>query len=62
MILSGDEILKHLGQQIVIDPFDESQLNPNSCNLRLHDELLTYEEVVLDMRQPNRTRRLLSSK
>jgi len=58
MILSGDEIRKHLGQQIIIDPFDESQLNPNSYNLRLHDELLTYEEVVLDMRQPNRTRRL----
>lgn len=58
MILSSDEIRKHLGQQIVIDPFDESQLNPNSYNLRLHDELLTYEEVVLDMRQPNRTRRL----
>ena len=58
MILSGEEIRKNLGKQVVIDPFREAQLNPNSYNLTLHDELLIYEEVVLDMRQPNRTRRL----
>src|SRR5687768_5992058 len=58
MILSGDEILKNLGANIVIDPFDESRLNPNSYNLTLHDELLVYEEVVLDMAEPNRTRRI----
>jgi dCTP deaminase len=58
MILSGDEIRKHLGSDIVIDPYDESRLNPNSYNLTLHDELLTYEEVVLDMASPNRTRRM----
>jgi dCTP deaminase len=58
MILSGDEIRKNLGTNIHIDPFEESHLNPNSYNLTLHDELLTYEEVVLDMRKPNRTRRI----
>src|SRR5882724_10995890 len=58
MILSGDEICRHMGRDIVIEPFDESHLNPNSYNLTLHDELLTYEEVVLDMREANRTRRL----
>ena len=58
MILSGDEIREHLGSEIVIDPFDESNLNPNSYNMTLHDELMIYEEVVLDMRQPNRTRRI----
>ncbi|HEX7449391.1 MAG TPA: dCTP deaminase [Pirellulales bacterium] len=58
MILSGLEIRRHLGQNIVIDPFDESHLNPNSYNLSLHDELMTYEEVVLDMRKANRVRRL----
>ena len=51
MILTGEEIRKHLGQNIVIDPFDERQLNPNSYNLTLHNEIMTYEEVVLDMRQ-----------
>ncbi|MFG0333571.1 MAG: dCTP deaminase [Maioricimonas sp. JB049] len=57
MILTGDEIRTRLGSDIVIDPFDESQLNPNSYNLRLHDELLVYEEIVLDMQRPNRYRR-----
>lgn len=58
MILGGEEIQKKLGSDIVIDPFDASQLNSNSYNLTLHDEILVYEEVVLDMRQVNRTRRL----
>ena len=58
MILSGQAIRERLGNDIVIEPFDEVQLNPNSYNLTLHDELLTYEEVVLDMAQPNRTRRV----
>lgn len=58
MILSGQEIQQQLGTNIVIDPFDESHLNPNSYNLTLHGDLLTYEEVVLDMRKANRVRRL----
>src|SRR4029079_18253408 len=58
MILSGDEIHRNLGRDIIIEPFDETRLNPNSYNLTLHDELLTYEEVVLDMAAPNRTRRI----
>jgi len=58
MILSGDEIRRNLGTNIVIDPFDETKLNPNSYNLTLHDEVMIYEEVVLDMRQANRVRRL----
>ncbi|MEX0702905.1 MAG: dCTP deaminase [Planctomycetales bacterium] len=57
MILTGPEILAQLGTNIVIDPFDERLLNPNSYNLRLHDELLVYEEIVLDMKRPNRFRR-----
>lgn len=57
MILSGEMIRSKLGKDIVIDPYDESRLNPNSYNLSLHDELLTYEEIVLDMRKPNRVRR-----
>ena len=59
MILSGDEILRNLDGNIIIDPFDERNLNPNSYNLTLHNELITYEEVVLDMRQPNRVRRIV---
>lgn len=58
MILSGNEIKQQLGDNILIDPFDESRLNPNSYNLSLHDELLVYEEVVLDMRKSNRVTRV----
>ena len=57
MILTGSEIKSQLGKNIVIDPFDDRQLNPNSYNVRLHNELLVYEEIVLDMRRPNRFRR-----
>ncbi len=58
MILSGEMIRAKLGSDITIDPFNPSHLNPNSYNLTLHDELLTYEEVVLDMRKSNRVRRI----
>jgi len=58
MILSGHEIEAQLGRNIVIDPFDPARLNPNSYNLTLHEDLIVYEEVVLDMRKPNRYRRI----
>ena len=57
MILSGNQIQKRLGSDIIIDPFDESNLNPNSYNLTLYSEIMTYEEVVLDMRKANRVHR-----
>ena len=58
MILSGKEILNRLGDDIEIDPFDPDRLNPNSYNLALHNELMVYEEVVLDMAKANRVRRI----
>lgn len=53
MIISGREIKKRLGTDIEITPFNEKQLNPNSYNLRLHNELLTYQDDVLDMKKKN---------
>ncbi len=58
MILSGSEIKAQLGTNIKIEPYCEEQLNPNSYNLTLHDELLVYEEIILDMKRPNRFRRI----
>ncbi|MGI6254457.1 MAG: dCTP deaminase [Acutalibacter sp.] len=58
MILSGKEIQRHMGKEIVIEPFDEKRLNPNSYNLSLHDELLVYENKLLDMKTPNPVKRL----
>lgn len=59
MLLSGNEIRKlQSEEQLRIEPFSEDRLNPNSYNLALHDELLIYEEVVLDAGAPNRYRRI----
>jgi dCTP deaminase len=58
MILSGKAIRSRLGKDIIIEPFDESLLNPNSYNLSLHNELMVYEELALDMAKANRVRRI----
>lgn len=55
MILSGKEIASRIGKDIRIDPYDPAQLNPNSYNLRLHNELMVYDNPVLDMKKPNPT-------
>ncbi len=59
MILSGLEIKKRLGKDICIRPFDEKAVNPNSYNLKLHNELLVYESPVLDMKTPNATKKII---
>lgn len=59
MILSGREIKNRLNKDIIIEPYNPSQLNPNSYNLRLHNELLVYDETVLDMKKPNTTRQII---
>lgn len=53
MILSGKEIKKLMGKELIIEPFEEKQVNPNSYNLRLHHELLVYDSPVLDMKKEN---------
>lgn len=53
MILSGKEIQQRLDSDIFIDPYTPDQLNPNSYNLRLHNELFVYENAELDMKKPN---------
>lgn len=44
MILTGKAILEEMQKgNIIISPFNEKQLNPNSYNLKLHNELLVYD-------------------
>ena len=59
MILSGQEIKKHMGKEIIIEPFDEKRINPNSYNLSLAVELLVYDNHVLDMKEPNPVSRII---
>ena len=52
MILSGLEIEKQVeAGNIVITPFSKNRVNPNSYNLRLHNELFVYTDPVLDMKK-----------
>lgn len=53
MILSGLQIKAKLNKEIFIEPYEEDQLNTNSYNLRLHNELMVYDEDVLDMKKEN---------
>ena len=54
MILSGLKIRDEIRKGTIrIEPYREAQLNPNSYNLRLHNELLVYTESVLDLKKPN---------
>ena len=59
MILSGKAIKEKMGKEIIIEPFNEKAINPNSYNLTLHNELLVYEERTLDMRKPNATKTIV---
>src|SRR5207253_9372881 len=56
MILSGNEIRRRLGKELFIEPFNQSQLGPNSYNLRLHNELMIYDESHLDMKKEHQVK------
>lgn len=59
MILSGIEIRNQINKNIVIEPFSVKQLNPNSYNLKLHNELLVYDDHVLDMKKENTAKKTI---
>lgn len=59
MILSGLEIKNRLGKDIIIEPYSEKALNPNSYNLKLYNELLVYNEQTLDMKKINTTNKII---
>ena len=52
MILSGLKIKEEVkNNRIVIEPFVESLVNPNSYNYRLGDELLEIDEEIIDCKE-----------
>ena len=60
MILSGLEIKRRVENgDIFITDFDPEKVNPNSYNLRLHNELVVYDEEVLDMKRPLKTKKII---
>ena len=59
MILTGRQILQARDEgRLRIEPWRDEQLNPNSYNLRLADELAVYTDPVLDMARPNPIERM----
>lgn len=52
-MLTGSQILENLNTNIIIEPFDPLQLNPNSYNVRLANKLLVYDNDILDMKKKN---------
>jgi dCTP deaminase len=62
VILTGLEIAGRVADgTIVIDPYDPARLNPNSYNLRLHEDLYIYEgcdKTDLDMARPRALERI----
>lgn len=62
-MLSGTKIKEAIKSgAIIIDPFNEDQLNPNSYDLQLSDKLLVYdlsEYGYLDPKKENKTEELI---
>jgi dCTP deaminase len=57
MILSGKKIIQEVrAGRIIIDPFDEECVNPNSYNFTLSDTFLVYDTEVIDTRSKNSTK------
>ena len=60
MILTGSEIRARVASgSLAIEDFDVARLGPNSYNLRLAPELLVYDEIALDPKKDNRTKRCI---
>lgn len=60
-MLSGLEIKKQIKNgNIIIVPFSENQLNPNSYNIKLGNKLLVYDiKDYLDSKKENKTKEII---
>jgi dCTP deaminase len=60
MILTGPEILEAVQKgDIVFSPLRESQVNPNSIDVHLDAELISYVDEVIDPAVENATNRVV---
>lgn len=59
MILTGKAIDECVKQgEIVIEPYNAKNLNPNSYNFHLGEYILVYKNRILDSKQPQPTERI----
>lgn len=60
MILTGKEIKNRVKSgEIVLDPFFDELMNPNSYNYRLGNTILEITNSVVNMRKPCKTREII---
>ncbi|MDP2736522.1 MAG: dCTP deaminase [bacterium] len=60
MILTGDKIKEEvLNGKIIIEPFSESNINPNSYDFRLGDKIKVYKNYTLDPKIKQETETLI---
>lgn len=57
-MLTGSKIKELLNKDIIIKPFIEANLNPNSYDVTLGNSVAVYLETVLDPKKVNRTKEL----
>jgi dCTP deaminase len=56
MILTGPKIREEVkNDNIVIEPFHDDQVNPNSYDFRIGNKILVYKNEILDTRENNPT-------
>ena len=58
-MLTGPEIKKRLGKDIIIEPYNEKHLNPNSYNVTLDNELFVYDEEIIDLKKEYKTKKII---
>jgi dCTP deaminase len=59
-MLSGDEILNQIKKgNLVIEPFDEKNVAPNSYIVHMGNELVIYDEDVLECKKPSNYRKII---
>lgn len=58
-MLTGEEIIRRVKDgEIVIKPFDETNVNPNSYNITLADELLVHIDDTLDCKKESAVKKI----
>ncbi len=59
MILSGKEIIKRKEQEIIIQPLNEKKVKPNTYKIKLHNQMMVYENSPLDMKENNSAKKII---
>lgn len=60
---TGQKILEEIKKgNIIIKPFDKKRINPNSYNLRLGNEIYVYDDLIIDSKKKNSTKKIIIPK